>query len=62
MYIRVIKGGRNTAKLIKGVIAMEYRIKRNKKQYEVYVDDKLNKSFISLELALDYIKWLKVVN
>lgn len=41
---------------------MEYRIKRNKKQYEVYIDDKLNKSFISLELALDYIKWLKGVN
>jgi len=41
---------------------MECRIKKNKKQYEVYVNDKLEKTFINLELAMDYIKYLKGEN
>lgn len=41
---------------------MEYRIKKTaKKEYQVYIDENLNKTFINLELALDYIKWLKEV-
>lgn len=39
---------------------MEYRIKKTaKKQYEIYINDKLDKTFINLELAMDYIKYLK---
>ena len=41
---------------------MEYRIKKTaKKEYQVYIDENLNKTFINLELALNYIKWLKEV-
>jgi hypothetical protein len=42
-----------------GVNKMECRIKKIKKEYVVYIDDKKDKQFISLELALDYIKWIK---
>lgn len=41
-------------------VEMEYRIKKTQKQkYEVYINDKLDKTFVNLELALDYIKWVK---
>ncbi len=38
---------------------MECRIKKIKKEYVVYIDDKEDKKFINLELALDYIKRIK---
>ena len=41
---------------------MEYRIKKNKKEYQVYINDKLDKTFINLDLAMDYIKYLKGAN
>jgi hypothetical protein len=38
---------------------MECRIKKIKKEYVVYIDDKKDKQFINLDLALNYIKYLK---
>jgi hypothetical protein len=38
---------------------MDCRIKKTKKEYVVYIDDKEDKNFINLELALDYIKTIK---
>jgi hypothetical protein len=38
---------------------MECRIKKIKKEYIVYIDDKKDKQFINLDLALDYIKSIK---
>jgi hypothetical protein len=40
---------------------MECRIKKIKKEYVIYINDKQDKKFINLELALDYIKWIKGV-
>ena len=38
---------------------MECRIKKIKKEYVVYINDKKDKQFITLELALNYIKTIK---
>jgi hypothetical protein len=38
---------------------MECRIKKIKKEYVVYINDKKDRQFMNLDLALDYIKRIK---
>ncbi len=42
-----------------GANKMECRIKKIKKEYVVYINDKKDRQFMNLDLALDYIKRIK---